>query len=87
MAKSTGKVSKHRLMTDISPYTESINSLNELTKSFGFENPNSGNQSYQFEHYVAWALYKAGHSIWGPTIDELTESHRDMKWLGEDPYI
>ena len=87
MGKSTGKVTKHRLIRDDPPYTKSIKSLNELTNSYGFENQKKGKQSSQFEHYVAWALYKAGNRTWGPLITELDNIDQDMKWLGEYPFI
>tara|TARA_B110000438_G_C15680904_1_gene592314 strand:+ start:219 stop:920 length:702 start_codon:yes stop_codon:yes gene_type:complete len=87
MERTTGKVSKHRLIKDIPPYTKSIKSLNELTESYGFENPKKGTLSHQFEHYVAWALYMCGHRTWGPQISELGTTYQDQKWLGEDPYV
>ena len=87
MAKRTGKVPKHRLIKDGSPYYQSIKNLNELTESFGFENPKKGNQSDKFEHYVAWALYKCGHRTWGPINRALGTLYQNGQWLGEDPYI
>lgn len=87
MARSTGKVSKHRLIKDDPPYHRSVMSINELTESFGFENPNEGNQSDKFEHYVAWALYKCGHRTWGPINSDLGRNSQNGQWLGKDPYI
>ncbi len=87
MAKTTGKVSKHRLIKDGPPYLKSVKSINELTESFGFENPKNGNQSDNFEHYVAWALYKCGHRTWGPKNSDLGRNYQNGQWLGEDPYI
>tara|TARA_Y100000766_G_C18767946_1_gene536906 strand:- start:79 stop:819 length:741 start_codon:yes stop_codon:yes gene_type:complete len=87
MARRSGKVSKHRLIKDGPPYSRSIKSLNELTESYGFENPKEGRQSQQFEHYVAWALYKSGHRTWGPINDDLPKLFRNGQWLGEYPFL
>ena len=87
MAKKTGKVTKHRIIKDSPPYYESIKRINELTESFGFDNPKNGNQNDKFEHYVAWALYKYGHRTWGPKNSDLGRNSQNGQWLGEDPYI
>jgi len=87
MARRTGKVYKHRLIEDGPPYSRSIKSLNELTESYGFENPKTGIQSQKFEHYVAWALYKCGHRTWGPINSDLGKLFQNGQWLGEDQFL
>ena len=87
MARPTGKVSKHRLIKDGPPYSRSIKSLNELTESYGFENPKTGIPSQKFEHYVAWALYKSGHRTWGPINRDLGKLFQNGQWLGEYPFL
>jgi len=89
-----GSVRKHRLIQDNVPYEKSINHLDQLSEQYGYLHPNPPEatrymvEHYMFEHYVAWALYKKGHFVWGPTIQELQNNGvQDLKWLGEDPYI
>tara|TARA_B000000460_G_C21379734_1_gene333315 strand:+ start:152 stop:682 length:531 start_codon:yes stop_codon:yes gene_type:complete len=84
--RKIGMVPKHRLIEDDPPFQDSLNSLEQLTERYGHNNP-GGIASTKFEHYVAWALYKKGHHVWGPKISELGKFFQDLKWLGEDPYI
>ena len=87
--KKAGVVRKHRIITDANPFDESIKSLHDLTRLYGYENPQRQNRikSDLFEHYVAYALYMCGFRTWGPKFSDLASNFSDMKWLGEYPFL
>jgi hypothetical protein len=88
--RTTGVVPKHRLICDESPFVESLESLKKLTNEYGHCNDqkNERKQIYQFEHYVAYALYMCGFRTWGPQISELQKQGiYDMDWLGKYPFL
>ena len=79
----TGKVRKYRKIKDDEPFIESLKQLEILINEFGYrDDTSSKNLDYRFEHYLAWALYKIGHRVWGPTMDEI----EDLSWLGKEPF-
>ena len=80
----TGKVSKYRKIEDDEPFTESLEELEVLINEFGYrDDTSSKNLDYRFEHYLAWALYKIGHRVWGPAMKEV---QGDLSWLGKEPF-
>ena len=83
-----GVVRKHRRIADGPPFADSLNSMEELTELYGWENPGSEGRvcSFQLEHYVAWALYRCGHRTWGPKKDELDAPLKNRSWLGRRPF-
>ena len=84
-----GAVRKHRLVQDAPPFTKSISSLKKLTKRYGHESSGRKGRikSDQFEHYIAWALYKCGFRTWGPKFSDLDSKNQNMQWLGKYPFI
>ena len=84
-----GAVRKHRLLQDGPPFRKSISGLKKLTRRYGHENSGRKGRikSDQFEHYVAWALYKCGFRTWGPKFSDLDLKHQNMQWLGKYPFI
>ena len=85
-----GAVRRHRLINDVPPFFESLESLRKLTDEYGHNNnqKNGRKKKYQFEHYVAYALYMCGFRTWGPKISELEKQGiRNMDWLGEYPFL
>mgnify|MGYP001225110515 CR=1 FL=1 len=87
--KKNRKVRKFRKITDEYPYVQSIEHMKDLTGKYGFERRGGGKKSVEFEHYVAWALYKCGYRTWGPTVTELEKNNisTDREWLGEYPFL
>ena len=84
-----GVVRRHRLIDDDHPFTRSMAHLKDLTNRYGWENKGHKDRtrSYQFEHYVAWALYKCGHRTWGPQFIELPGPKQKAEWRGKAPYF
>ena len=87
--KKKQKVWKFRKITDEYPYVQSIEHMKSLTAKYGFDRSGGGKRSFEFEHYVAWALYKCGYRTWGPTLEELSKNNisTDREWLGEYPFL
>ena len=85
-----GVVRRHRLINDEPPFFESLESLRKLTDEYGHNNNQRDGRvkKYQFEHYVAYALYMCGFRTWGPKISELEKQGiNNMDWLGTYPFI
>jgi|TARA_B100001741_G_scaffold61193_1_gene48176 hypothetical protein len=87
--EKNGRVRKFRKITDEYPYVQSIKHMKSLTGKYGFERSGRGKKSVEFEHYIAWALYKCGYRTWGPTVKELEENNisTDREWLGDYPFL
>lgn len=87
--ESGRRVKKFRKIMDENPYVQSIEHMKSLTGKYGFERNRRGKKDLQFEHYVAWALYKFGYRTWGPTVVELEKKgiSTDREWLGEYPLL
>ena len=85
-----GVVRRHRLINDELPFFESLESLRKLTDEYGHNNNQRDRRkkNYQFEHYVAYALYMCGFRTWGPKISELEKQGiNNIDWLGRYPFL